>query len=169
MFNLDKAVRAASERNKERQEELTEELNINTNLLDPNSKEAKLSRAREQEKDILTQIDNLKWVRGQLKQTRLSQLLERLSELLAEQGKFSEASKVAVSDERRKYYKSLVKAAEIPDDTVCDCQPEKIMDSVKKRELSVPTEQVLAEVYSEKHGEMKNLVKCVKCGLLNIK
>lgn len=168
-FNLEKAVRAAALRNKERQEEMTEELNVNASLLDPNSKEAKLSRAREQEKDVLLQIDALKWVRGVLKNTRLNQLLDRLSELLADQGKYSEAVKVAIDPERKAYYKSLVKATNIPDDTVCECEDEKLHDPVRKRDFTQSTELILAEVYDEKSDSMKNLTKCIKCGFLNIK
>jgi len=168
-FNLQTALKLANARMKDEQERRESDLRVNTGLLDPNSKEARLSRAKEQEKAVLDQIEALKWVRGQLKQHRLNQLFERLSELLAEQGKFVEASRIAVSDERREYYRSLAHAAAIPDETTCQCQPEKIYDAVKKRELTVPNEQILAEIYSEHHGEMKTLVKCRNCGLLNIK
>lgn len=172
MFNLENALKAANLRMREKNEEIasfSDEMRANLGILDPNSQEAKLDRAKRQEADILSQIESLKWVRGQLKQARLNQLFERLSELLAEQGKFVEASRIAVTDERREYYKKLAHAAAIPDETTCNCQPEKMFDAIKKREILVPNEMILAEVYSEHHGEMKNLVKCKVCGMLNIK
>ena len=169
MFDVSSAIRAATARNKERQEELSKEISVNASLLDPNSKEARLNRAKTQEADILCQIEELKWVRGSLKQTRLNQLLDRLSELLAEQGKYRDAFKVAVNPERKAYYKSLIKASEIDDATKCECENEKIYDPIKKRELSVSPEMVLNEVYDEKSDSMKSLVLCRNCGLLNIK
>lgn len=169
MFNLDSALSAARERNKERQEEMVKDLTVSASLLDPNSKEARLNRAKTQEADILCQIEELKWVRGQLKQVRMAQLLDRLSELLAEQGKYREAAKVAVNKDRKAYYKSLIKASEIDDSTKCNCPDEKQFDPIRNREISVSPELILAEVYDEKSDSMKHLTKCINCGLLNIK
>lgn len=172
-FSVESALKAANKRITEQEKaaaaEFQAEMRDNLgSLTDPNSVESRLARSKQQEKAIIEQIEFLKWKpNNELKENRLNQALNRLAELVAEQGRFSEASKIAVDAERRTYYKSLAKAAEIPDETNCQCPPEKVFDAKTRAEITVQPEMILAEVVAD--GQIKHLTYCRSCGLTNIK
>ncbi len=81
-----------------------------------------------------------------------------LAEALAMQGRFREASEIAVREDLRAEYQRFAKASEI-DDTPCDC--DKITDD------GTPTEFIEKEAYSEKHGAVMAFIGCSICGELN--
>lgn len=169
MFNLDSALTAANARRDLHEEERrqAEMRHALSSILDPDSKGAKLARAKQLEDDVLFQLEQLKWQRGVLKHTRQLQLLERLSELLAEQGKIKEAIQVCPDGERKAYYQKLLKAYEIDDDTTCDCGTERTVG--KNREIVQSNEMILDRVYDPDSDSMKSLTLCRKCDLMNVK
>jgi len=90
----------------------------------------------------------------------------QLAEVLAEQGKFTEAGDLDPQ------YKTLMEAVDIDDDHKCECVGEKVQTRNERGEpitVEIPTEFVAQEVFSEKHGKIVPLVVCSKCGLANAK
>lgn len=173
-FNLDQALSAISARNTEEmraeQERATREIvEALGDRLNPNSVENRIKRAQVQEKDILLQIALLTnehhsgLVQSPIREARLVQALNRLSELLAEQGKYAAAVEVCPDAERRAFYQSLTAAIVRPDDEFCDC-PADFYISGGKQTTS------LAELKVDEiivNGETKSLYQCRKCLVKN--
>jgi hypothetical protein len=168
-FDLETALSAISARNTDEMRleqerasrEIVEKLG---DRLNPNSAENRAARAKEQEKAILMQIALLtSEPDSELKQNRLFQALNRLSELLAEQGKYTEAVEVCPDFQRREYYKFVSDAIDRPDDDFCDCPSDTYISDGKQR--TSPAELKIDEIVVE--GKTKSLYQCRKCGLKN--
>lgn len=174
-FNLNKALKSISERFEAEHKESHDTFNTELrgelgNRLDPNSADARISRAKEQEKAILEQIAFLtQHPNSALKQNRLYNALNRLSELLAEQGRYDEAIEVCPEQARRDEYIQVRKAIERKDTDTCHCPDEKIVHPLVKDEIIQPAQMVVVDVVSAKHGAVKPLTVCRKCGFAQVK
>jgi hypothetical protein len=90
----------------------------------------------------------------------------QLAEVLAEQGKFTEAGDLDPQ------YKTLMEAVDVDDDKKCECSGDKVQTQNARGEpitVEISTEFVAQEVFSEKHGKIVPLVVCSRCGLANAK
>lgn len=168
-FNLDTALTAINARNTDEmrteQERVTREIvgKLGTRL-NPNSAENRMNRASEQEKAILTQIALLtSEPESELKQNRLFQALNRLSELLAEQGNYADAVQVCPDAAQRAYYQSVTAAITRPDDECCDCPADSYISD--NRQITSPAELKIDEIVVG--GVTKSLYQCRICGLKN--
>ena len=95
--------------------------------------------------------------------------LGRLAEALADQGRFSEAAATHPDAKRAKELRKIQEAIERDDAEICDCKPEEVNDPVSNKKLRLPLENVVDEVFSPKHKRMMPLIRCNKCGDLNVK
>lgn len=95
------------------------------------------------------------------------QTVAMLAENLAEQGRYTEAAKLAVGD-AKKEYKDIAKAIDRDDADTCKCAPEVFKGDNGRREL-LSQNFVTSEVYSEKHGRIVSVTTCAKCGITNAK
>lgn len=99
----------------------------------------------------------------------------QLSEVLATQGKFSEAGKLikGLDKDAYKHYRSLQDALVRDDDATCPCKGHPINVQTRTARgpvvetVVIPSENVVAEVYSTRHRKMMPLVRC-SCGTMNI-
>jgi hypothetical protein len=103
----------------------------------------------------------------------------QLAEVLADQGKFAEASDLAASagDEvAAAEYADRHNALIADDDMVCECPADTVTVQTRgtrnepiTRTVEIPNEYIAGEVYSQVHERIMPLVKCGHCGFANIK
>lgn len=173
-FDLEKALAAAKERQTAddlaRQDEATQELR--KAIASTNDANVRLARAKEHEAAVLTQIAMLTQLpETELKQSRLRTALDRLSEVVAEQGRYAEAASITPNFARREEYllkdKALCDAAAANDAAKrCDCADD-VVESSSGRMLVDPIQHV-EDVYSPSRNAIVSLMRCGKCGFLKI-
>lgn len=161
-FNLTTALKAVKAR---RAEMGNEPEKPSRGMLDPNSPQQRIARARTLEANVLEQLEFLKGESdSEVKQLRMASLFDRLGELAAERGDYKYAASVSISPERRAHYQNIVKA--IKDDQTCDCPPDVIVDRANQREYRSPAIMTVDTIVSPTGGQL-SLDMCRKCNLLN--
>ena len=172
-FDLEKALAAAKERQTAddlaRQDEATQELR--KAIASTNDANVRLARAKEHETAVLTQIAMLTQLpESELKQSRLRTALDRLSEVVAEQGRYAEAASITPNFACREEYllkdKALCDAAAGESAKRCDCADD-VIESANGRTLIDPIQHV-EDVYSPERNAVVPLMRCGKCGFLNL-
>jgi hypothetical protein len=95
--------------------------------------------------------------------------LARLADSYADQGRYAEAADTHPDTKRAKQYREIHDAIERPDDEGCNCQSEDARDPTSGKTLRIPLENAIEEVFSHKHNRIMPLIRCNKCGKLNVK
>lgn len=89
----------------------------------------------------------------------------QLADALAMQGRYAEAAETHTEADRRKYFRDVVHAIEMPDDEKCNCSDRKAkVDGV---EIAITPRFERDKIFSPVHGEVVSLVECSKCGHSN--
>jgi hypothetical protein len=94
---------------------------------------------------------------------------DQLADAWATQGRFDEASKIAHSEERQARYAAIHGAVWRDDEDICGCEETVDPRGPNGTEVVLPNEYVDSDIYSEKHGRIMPLVRCSKCGDLNVR
>jgi hypothetical protein len=135
----------------------------------PNPTEAHLLRAAavrrsaEAQLNYLIRLDNAN-------PEHVTNAKAQLADALAAQGHFSDAAEIHPGPEHAAHYRALAEAIERPDDDPgCNCQTESRLDETQNRQVPLLNEIVSEFVFSPKHGKLMPVVKCTKCGDLNVK
>lgn len=89
----------------------------------------------------------------------------RLAHALQLQGKYVEAADVHPQLTRATELRKVQEAIDRPDSEKCRCTPDRIL--LNGVEVEVPCEYVEREIYSPRHKQMLQLVRCKKCPDLN--
>lgn len=172
-FDLEKALAAISQRitPEMREEERLAQAGL-MEVIAPHiandSFEQRVARAIEQEKSLLEQIAYLAGEEdGEVKQNRLYTLLNRLSEVLAEQGRFDDAIEVCPEAVRRAHYQMLLEAVRVPDQQMCECPPDQITDALSRTTVSDRAQMEVETVVTQ--NGLRTLTVCRKCGFKNAK
>lgn len=97
---------------------------------------------------------------------RRDQVAQTLAENLAAQGRFGEAADVAAHEDQQREYLELAAAVQRPDDEWCGPECEAFFANDPTR---LTREDIVAEVFSIKHGRVLPAVKCHYCHSLNVK
>lgn len=97
------------------------------------------------------------WERG------VSFYLTQLADALADQGRYAEAAALHPTKEQAAEYAAIQTALDRPDDAICDCPADEVVDPVSKKTLRIPARNKIAEVYSIKLKRMVPLIRCEKC------
>lgn len=168
-FDLNKALKAISDRvTDEDRAEIEADRQTKLATIAASADQDRVARAAEHEKSALEQIVMLStFPEGELKNIRLTQTLNRLAEVLAEQGRYTEAIEVCPDDARRLEYRAIKNAIERPDDEVCDCPDEQIV--TRSGTIVSPAVMNMGTVYSDKHASMMPVMQCRICGDLQVR
>lgn len=157
VFDIDAALGAISKRFAE---EYKEDFDKTQKSFTPSDQ--RILRAQAQEADIAAQIVMLaQEPDSEAKQHRLYQALDRLSELIAEQGEYTRAANVTPNGERKEHFNRIAEAIGIDDKNWCQCSDETVNGVSRSRE------QMLGEVYHA--NRTKTLYRCRACGFMNVK
>lgn len=167
-FNLKTALRAIGERRTKAQKLEQDELNkAGRGRLDPNSAQERITRAQQQEKDLLEQM---RWLRRQpdseVKTLRMNGMFDRLGELAAEQGDYKRAASITHDVKRRLHYRSIRDAIKRRDDANCECESDRMVDRPNGIEFESPAIMTVDQIVG-KDGRLLNLDVCRKCGFKN--
>lgn len=167
-FNLQTALKAVAARRTDIQMQEQEARNVaGRGRLDPNSAGERIARARQNEQQLL---DQLEWLQQEpdsdLKTQRIGQMMDRLGELAAEQGDYDQAATISRSQERRQYYQTIADAIPRPDDETCDCGADLVVDRKNMQEFQSPAIMVVDQIVSP-DGTLLNLDRCRKCHFVN--
>ncbi len=168
-FDQNKALEAISERfTPAMRAEMATNNAAFRNRIDPDSFAERTARARQQMVNILEQIDQLNTLpESPVRQDRLSNAQNRLTELLAEAGEPELAAEIATDPDQKAYFAGIAEAIERPDEEICACEDERIVDRKKNIDGKVPVRIIATEVPSRDHNRNLILTKCSKCGFLN--
>lgn len=166
-FNLKKALKAIEASRTDEQVQEQDALNaVGRSGLDPSSPQERIARAKQFEDDIRAQIDFLVGEPdSEVKTMRLNTAFDRLGELLAEQGDYAQAAVISKTPERREHYKQILKAINRPNDKVCKCEPDTIVDRANGVEFQSPASMIIEQIVDE-DGNLLNLERCRKCGFM---
>ena len=166
-FNLKTALNAVSARRTALQKKEFDDLQKRGRArLNRESAQERAALARRQEEDMLAK---LKLVRSQpaspLRDQRQNQIMDRLSELAAEQGDYGRAVTLAHSPERRDYYRKVRAAIRIKDETNCTCDDDRLVDRARQQEFTSPAIMPVDTIVTPTGA--KRLDRCRKCGFMN--
>ena len=100
-------------------------------------------------------------------QNRKARILaeNQLADALADQGRFKEASTIHHDRQRRKYFRDIGKAIEMPDAAKCKCKDQCL--SIGETELEITPRFERAKVFSPVHNQIVSIVECSRCGHKN--
>lgn len=102
--------------------------------------------------------------------THIENALGQLAEAVADQGYFTDAAKIHPNPARQEQYAAIAAAVERDDDDPpCNCPIEHKLDQQTNRQVLEPIQIVQKMVYSQKHRKLMPLIKCVKCGDMNVR
>lgn len=136
--------------------------------IDPNSYEQRVARAKQQIAGIIDQLEMLNDAPpSELKTNRLNQANKRLAELFAETGDVLLAAASSTDPAQKEWFDKLLAAIEKDDSETCECTNDRMMDNVKKIEVTIPARIMIGEFPSAKYGRNVKVEQCVKCGDLN--
>lgn len=121
--------------------------------------EARLVRARVLEQVALCGLESLPKRGAKVERRKLK---AELAYALSMQGRYVEAAYIMPDLQTKKRFRDIQKAIARDDDEHCDCACERV--EIDGRSLEIPNENVVEEIYSEKHGEMVYLTRCISCG-----
>lgn len=159
MFDLDTALAAIRSRNRDMGIEPLSAVKV-----DRDTSDQRRARSRQLERDILSTIDFLQaQPDSELKATRLTGALDRLGELLAEQGRYQSAIDVTRDPARKAQYARILESIERPAEEMCGCVDDKA--TTKQGVITLPA-RIIAEKVVKDDQEM-GLELCTKCGFSN--
>lgn len=164
-FSLEQALDGISERYTPEMREKDEARNVELRgHIDPNSATNRIGRATAQMNVILEQIEFLKTQpQSELKDVRMTNAVNHLGELFAEQGNYAEAINVTEDPRRRREYEATMIAIDVPDDAVCACTDDKAVN--KNADVILPTRIESGQIVAD--GKILSVLKCWKCGFRN--
>jgi hypothetical protein len=90
---------------------------------------------------------------------------QQLADALAMQGRYTEAAETHTDRHRRKYFRDLVKALEMPDSEKCKCGDRKA--EMNGQEIAVTPRYEAEKIFSPIHNDIVSVVKCSKCPHMN--
>lgn len=93
-------------------------------------------------------------------------LRHRRAEQLALHGRFDLAATEEPDPQYRDHYLAILDAVWRDDSEVCDCSD--VRGSGEHADITVPRHFVKEEVFSVKHGEVRPVIKCSRCGEMNV-
>ena len=163
-FDINKALDAAQA--SRTPDELADEQKQN-NLLRENLKENtnanRVATAIAQEDGVRAQITMLQGEPpSELRTTRLNIALDRLSELLADQGRYTEAIAITPNMARKAEFTRISEAIAKPNDEVCLCTDEQA--NSPRGMVTMPAIVSIATL-----ADGRQLTRCHKCGAMNTK
>lgn len=166
-FNLKTALNAISKRRTEESRQADAEFQkSNRGRLDPTSAESRIQAAKQRETDLMAQLKYLrKQPKNALRDHRTAQIMNRLSELAAEQGDYSRAVTLAHDPERREMYRKIRKAIRRKDSENCTCPDDLLVDTAKKVEFKSPAIMTVDTIVTPDGA--KRLDRCRKCQFMN--
>jgi hypothetical protein len=90
---------------------------------------------------------------------------QQLADALAMQGRFKEAATLHTDRHRRKHFRNLVKALEMPDGEKCKCGDRKA--EMNGQEIAVTPRYEMEKIFSPIHNDIVSVVRCSRCGHRN--
>lgn len=135
-----------------------------------NQEEARLIRGIHAERAARATLDVLakeKRRKGRSEAVKLH--LAKLADAYAEQGRYTEAAKLHPVKARAKEYSAIEAAISRRDTDSCKCVGDEVTDPVSGKTLHIPNVNHVIDVYSIKHKRMMPLIRCEKCGHLNVR
>jgi hypothetical protein len=130
--------------------------------------EQKVAFARNRETAIRAGIESLLSSSDENRAELVDREMERLAEVLAEQGRYGEALLVAPEGARAGEYRSLIEAIERPDTEECGC-PDEVNEQQGPHPIRLPRHYVHDHVWSYKHQKEMPVIRCSLCGHLNVR
>lgn len=169
-FNLKAALKAVAARRTDDDNDAQNALDTaGRGFIDPNSPQERINRSQQLETDIMRQIAYLSdEPESDVKTVRLGVAFDRLGELAAERGDYFQAALVSKTPERREHYRKILKAIDRPNDEICECPPDMIIDRANQVELQSNAVMTVDQILN-KNGTLLNLQVCRKCGDLQAK
>lgn len=94
----------------------------------------------------------------------------RLAEALAAEGRYAEAAELHPSEAHAERFQKIAEAIDRDDNAPrCECEVQQTIDPATGQPVVLTTEIISEMVFSPRQGKLLPLVKCVSCGLENVK
>lgn len=93
----------------------------------------------------------------------------RMAEGFALEGNFAAAAELHPDTEHTARFEAIAAAVERDDGERCDCPIETITDPATGQPVTITPDTIEEMVFSQKHGRLMPLVRCSRCGDLNVK
>lgn len=134
----------------------------------PNPIEARLLRADAIKRSTRAQLQHL-YSQPEANPLHVRTAEAQMAEALAMEGNYQSAAVLHPDDEQSARFEAIAEAIERDDDGRCNCPVTSAHDATSNRTITLPPDTIEEMVFSQKHKKIMPLVRCTRCGDLNVK